>query len=110
MPSRQGFPKQSLRALSAERLVQRPRDIGEEVGRCLTADAEADEALPHVVPAPARATLRRRVHAPEARGLGDQLAGGKEPLRALAAAYVEGHDRPEAAHLPGRQLVARVVG
>src|SRR2546423_10586489 len=84
-------------------------DIREQVLGRLAADAEAHEPLGHVVPAPARAALRARPHAPEAGRLRHQPAVREEALRAPPALEREADDRAEAAHLPEGDLVGGVV-
>src|SRR2546421_2024444 len=97
------------RAGLAGREIQPALDVREQVLGRLAAGAEAHEPLRHVVPAPARAALRARAHAPEAGRLRHQPAVREEALRAPPALERETDDRAEAAHLPAGHLVGGVV-
>src|SRR5919202_6097480 len=76
--------------------VERPGDVLDEVGGVLDPGAQPDEALGHGVGAPARAALGVRVHAAEARGLGDVPAALEELLGARRGGQREAHHRAHA--------------
>src|SRR5262249_58494009 len=78
----------------------------------LAADAQAEERWRRgLLAGPAGATLDERLHAAEARGVDDHPNPRAHGLRRLRTPPgLEGHDRPEAAHLTGGEIVARGVG
>src|SRR3954451_20927461 len=98
-----------LRIAGSGRRVQRLLDVLYYVLGVLAADAEADEPFRDPRAWPARAALRHRVDAAEARRLRDELAPGEEALGAVAALERERDDRAEAAHLVLGDPVRRVV-
>src|SRR5207302_7873860 len=75
----------------------------------LAADAEADEPLGDVVPAPARPPLGTRANAAEAGPLPHQPARREEALGAPASVEREGDHRAEALHLARCHLVRGVA-
>lgn len=94
----------------ADRFVQRPLDVRQQVLRVLRADREADEALRHGVAAPTAPALGGGTYPAETRRVVDQPQRGEEALRRLPVGQLERHHRTEAPHLAHGDPVRRVGG
>src|SRR6185437_8605279 len=90
--------------------LERALDVGHEVGRVLDPGVEADEALTHVIAAPARAALGVGMQAAEARRRRHQLAGLQEGVGAGVRADVEAEDGAHARPAHVADVVAGAQG